>query len=254
MKLCNSCKQTKPFSEFNKSVKNKDNYQTTCKMCCSVVNEKYKKTKTGHLVQYLSTIKWRAKTKNIPFDLDLEYLISVTTDKCPVFGFDFFWGRMGKNDRKSRPSLDRIIPELGYIKGNVVFISNWANIIKQDATEKELYAVANWLHAKRKEVLNAFKEQLAPVPEGSYIQGAVGAELGSVSAPWTWEDDDRPHHHCGTIQWEDLNNRPETSSGDGVAHRNKKVEPSPALTGRQSDGEPDAEIIRLDFGSGRLFS
>ena len=38
----------------------------------------------------------------------------------------------------------------------VVFISDRANKIKQDGTEKELYAVADWLHKKRKEVSIAF--------------------------------------------------------------------------------------------------
>ena len=252
MKLCNSCKQTKPFSEFNKAVKNKDNYQTTCKMCCSVVNEKYKKTKTGHLVQYLSAIKWRAKTKNIPFDLDLEYLISVTTDKCPVFGFDFFWGRMGKNDRKSRPSLDRIIPELGYIKGNVVFISNWANIIKQDATEKELYAVANWLHAKRKEVLNAFKEQLAPVSEGAYIQGAVGAELGSVSTPWTWEDYDHADDYSGATRGENTYNSAKEGSGDGMGRGSKEVESLIVTQSVEATWPREPKIIWVRKRSGHI--
>jgi hypothetical protein len=55
--------------------------------------------------------------------------------------------------------LDRIIPELGYVKHNVVFISNRANSIKNDATERELYDVADWLHERTKEVLNAIKKK-----------------------------------------------------------------------------------------------
>ena len=61
------------------------------------------------------------------------------------------WGRTGVGYHPERPSLDRIIPELGYVKGNVVFISMRANSIKQDATEQELYLVADWLYKIKKE-------------------------------------------------------------------------------------------------------
>ena len=35
------------------------------------------------------------------------------------------------------PSLDRIVPELGYVKGNIRVISNRANHLKSDATLEE---------------------------------------------------------------------------------------------------------------------
>jgi hypothetical protein len=45
------------------------------------------------------------------------------------------------------PSLDRIDPKKGYVKGNVAVISYKANRIKQDATPEELEAVASWLRS-----------------------------------------------------------------------------------------------------------
>lgn len=42
-------------------------------------------------------------------------------------------------------SLDRIVPSLGYVPGNVAVISHRANRIKSDATADELRAVADWL-------------------------------------------------------------------------------------------------------------
>lgn len=150
MKHCNICNETKPLSEFFKSNTKKAGYQHRCKLCASNYITTYKKTKRGHLSSYLSDSKQRAKEKNIPFDLDLEYLESITTEECPIFKTPFDWGRDNKGQGNERPSLDRIVPELGYVKGNVAFISMWANSIKQDATEKELYAVADWIHEKRK--------------------------------------------------------------------------------------------------------
>lgn len=47
-----------------------------------------------------------------------------------------------RRDRK--PSLDRVVPSLGYVKGNVRVISFRANRIKSDATADELRAVLSY--------------------------------------------------------------------------------------------------------------
>jgi hypothetical protein len=52
------------------------------------------------------------------------------------------WG-IGVNDNS--PSLDRKTPELGYVRGNVAFISTKANRIKSNATTEEIFAVAKYL-------------------------------------------------------------------------------------------------------------
>ena len=76
----------------------------------------------------------RAKKNGIVFDITKE---DVTIPKrCPLLGLTLKVGN-GKIHRAS-PSLDRLFPELGYVKGNVRVISYKANSIKQDATAKEL--------------------------------------------------------------------------------------------------------------------
>ena len=54
-------------------------------------------------------------------------------------------GRGKKGAVPSSPSLDRIIPELGYVPGNVQVISHQANTMKSNATLKELKAFAAWV-------------------------------------------------------------------------------------------------------------
>lgn len=126
--------------------------------------KKYVKTKRGHIGKLLTSAKRRAKDKNLNFDIDLDYLELIATDECPVFKTPFVWGRyQGRSKMAHKPSLDRIIPELGYVKHNVVFISLRANSIKNNATERELYDVADWLHDKTKEVRNAIKKQSTPI-------------------------------------------------------------------------------------------
>lgn len=121
--------------------------------------KKYYSSKKGHLSAFKAHAMQRAKISNLPFDIDLNYLTEIATKCCPIFKQEFRWGRHKGKPNDFTPSLDRIVPELGYVKGNVVFISVLANRIKNNATEKELYAVADWLHDERKKVLNAQKRK-----------------------------------------------------------------------------------------------
>jgi hypothetical protein len=124
-----------------------------------ISNKKYYSSKRGHISAFRSHAQQRAKKQNIPFDLTIDYLLSIASDNCPVFKQEFRWGRHKGKPHDFTPSLDRIIPELGYVEGNVAFISNKANRIKNNAQEKELYAVADWLHSARKGALKNAKKK-----------------------------------------------------------------------------------------------
>ena len=99
----------------------------------------------------------RAKRKNLPFNLTKEYLESIATDECPIFKIPFEWGQSGLGRGKQKqtaPTLDRILPHKGYVVGNVAFISERANRIKDNASMEEMYKIADWiwehLHAQQK--------------------------------------------------------------------------------------------------------
>lgn len=91
--------------------------------------------------QMLSRARRRAKQKGLPFDIELSDVVIPAT--CPVLRIPITVG-LDKRDRGS-PSLDRIIPALGYTKGNVQVISTRANAMKQDASPAELLAFADWI-------------------------------------------------------------------------------------------------------------
>lgn len=88
--------------------------------------------------------KKRAKAKDLPFDLDIDYLLSIypKDNLCPVFGFELSFGY--KDGVFNSPSLDRIIPALGYTKGNVIFVSHKANCIKSNASPEEIIRVGEF--------------------------------------------------------------------------------------------------------------
>ena len=115
----------------------------------------FDQAKRTHVARLRYDIRRRANSKGIVFDVDTKYLAAIAPNYCPIFKIPLKWGYGGNGSPSDdSPSLDRIIPDRGYVRGNVAWISNKANTIKSTATEKELYAVADWLHKKRKEVEN----------------------------------------------------------------------------------------------------
>ena len=90
----------------------------------------------------LKCARQRARNADVPFELTLETLPPVP-EVCPVFGLPL-QRQVGRRAANS-PSLDRIIPDLGYVPGNVQWLSNRANEMKRDASPEELRQFAEWV-------------------------------------------------------------------------------------------------------------
>lgn len=87
----------------------------------------------------------RAKKDGLPFDISLDELIDLFPEdgKCPVLGMKMNIG--GKPQDPANASVDKLVPSLGYVKDNVVWMSLRANTIKTDATHDEINRLKNWL-------------------------------------------------------------------------------------------------------------
>lgn len=84
----------------------------------------------AHLLRHA---KARAKKKGVPFDITVDDIL--IPSHCPIMGWEITG--VGE-DVKTSASIDRIIPELGYVKGNIRVISTQANRMKWDSTQEEL--------------------------------------------------------------------------------------------------------------------
>jgi hypothetical protein len=84
----------------------------------------------------------RANKNGTLFDIEWEDIEKPT--HCPVFGCELIYNGNVKNHPDSA-SLDRIIPSLGYTKGNVRIISRRANTIKNNATIQELKQLLQYM-------------------------------------------------------------------------------------------------------------
>jgi len=95
--------------------------------------------------------KNRALEKQIPFNIEKSDIIPI--DVCPILQIPLNW-EGGPRDRNT-PSLDKIIPKLGYVKGNIQIISWLANMMKSEASEKELLTFSNNInkYMKNKEIV-----------------------------------------------------------------------------------------------------
>jgi hypothetical protein len=83
----------------------------------------------------------RAKKLGLPCTLTVE---DVAIPKvCPVLGILLEIGAGKQKD--SSPSIDRVLPELGYVPENIVVISMRANRIKNDGTAEEHAAIAEYM-------------------------------------------------------------------------------------------------------------
>lgn len=102
------------------------------------------RTKEQFISYNLRKIKERANKKGIPFNLEAEDI--VIPEFCPVLGIQLTW----KDDNMaSTPSVDRLIPAKGYVKGNIEIISMRANALKNDATFEEIEALYQWMKTKK---------------------------------------------------------------------------------------------------------
>lgn len=82
----------------------------------------------------------RAKNLGVPFNLEPNDIIIPAL--CPVLGIPL--KRNATRWQSDSPSVDRIIPKLGYVKGNILIVSNKANRIKSDATYLEILQVGEF--------------------------------------------------------------------------------------------------------------
>ncbi len=93
--------------------------------------------------------KSRAKSKKLPFEIDVEYLeelLEQQENKCFYSGIEMGIGRLAKYSA----SIDRIDSTKGYVKGNVAFVIAAVNTMKSDLSEKEFLSIVKAIYKKQK--------------------------------------------------------------------------------------------------------
>lgn len=165
MKVCTVC--SVELTLDNQKEYHRKNYVHKCISCVRevsrvIANKSYKKN-TEYLLdrsakhraklkkdnpkrytvkQMLGSASKRAKKKGIEFDLDIDFVLNLCVDVCPILNIELKYG--GAKDLKASASLDRKDSSLGYTKDNVWVISSLSNTMKSDASFKELSKFGDW--------------------------------------------------------------------------------------------------------------
>lgn len=153
MKKCSACKIEKPFSEFHKHAARKDGHANECKQCNKAYIIAWRqrpevKEKERARGRSAARIEYRRKNEETPrgralvmvqhakancsshgrsleFDLDIsDVQPQLELGVCAKTGLPFDL-TMGDGRKAYGPSIDRIDPTKGYIKGNIQVVI-WA--------------------------------------------------------------------------------------------------------------------------------
>lgn len=123
-----------------------DSSRVICHTCDEYFLNHLNLSLTARMGSNLAHARKRAKEQNVPFDLTLDDVYKAIPNKgiCPILNVP-----MEYNTRYTM-TIDKIIPELGYTKGNFQIISLKANQMKNDATSAELLQFSNYIQRNLK--------------------------------------------------------------------------------------------------------
>lgn len=172
VKECCKCLKDKLFTEYAKQKSSTDGMQAYCRACNNAAQREYlqrnpeayarslaasklwrknnkeanKRTvaswkENNPIRDHLISVRRNAKRVGAEFNLTIEDLIP--PEFCPILGIPLIRTKGFATD--GSPSVDRIIPELGYVKGNIQIISFLANKMKNSANFEQLRLFAEWV-------------------------------------------------------------------------------------------------------------
>ena len=156
MKTCTSCKQQKELKEFNRSKTSFDGYEYACKSCRNIQVNIWHSTEKGYIRTLYASMKKRIKSgihKNASEEKKKKHTLYLTMKefedlwkqhkekyglRCSLTKVKMTHSPSKENMSTSNNiSVDRLNPNIGYTKENIIFVS--ANInTKKGAVTKEL--------------------------------------------------------------------------------------------------------------------
>lgn len=150
MKKCKTCNIELTNSNWIPSHKVKGSLK--CRSCVSTERKEYYKTNKTLIdtkaalyreqnpeMTLWSRAKQRAKKKRLEFSINVEDV--KIPSNCPILDIPL----EKTNNKNNSPSLDRIDPSKGYVKGNIQVISWRANNLKSDGTLEEFQKLVAFL-------------------------------------------------------------------------------------------------------------
>lgn len=143
---CSNCGKTKTLNQFSRNGSRK---RTVCKVCSAAWVRDWRKRNEHYaaLMRWTARGRWihtRSKKLGVPYDLhehraELEKRLTKMT--CEITGIALAYQ---KDDARlwNSPSLDRIVPEEGYVYSNVRIVAFGVNTLLGNWGEDDAYRIA----------------------------------------------------------------------------------------------------------------
>lgn len=135
--ICRHCNQSKSIDEFNRRGKLGTGYlKSVCKSCEREISLTRYRTKDYYTIEEtiqdrVRQAKYRANRKNIPFTITYDDILKIyhgQGGKCFYSGVEM--ARVPTKNNWTNISIDRVVPDLGYTKDNVVLCCDSVNTMK----------------------------------------------------------------------------------------------------------------------------
>lgn len=156
---CSRCFEikNKNYFPFSTSNSREGYYFSYCKECRSKQAKLNRLNSSDSFKERCSKIKKRAEQKNIEFNLDENYLKEIfiaQEGRCFYTNCDIDLS-FGRGLQSNSCSVDRVVSERGYIKGNVVLTTHRANTIKSNLTLEEM---KKWMPSWHKKIIDFLRK------------------------------------------------------------------------------------------------
>ena len=245
-KACSHCRVEKPSSEFYKNSKGR--LRERCIVCCKSDSAKSRSPrrasetfKAWKLLNRANTLvnqaRWRAKSKGLPFELDVADIQSrIGAGVCELTGLPFD----AKTPRAwNAPSLDQRRPGEGYTRANTRVVLYAANVMMNTWGEGPVLKVAKAISETRRAASNDLSLAL-----GRQLQKNLEGR-GSTLYKLTWSERVTPGGlryfqqrasalpKSDIVGFGDLAGWPAPTKGNGDGGQN---EANTSTTGRRLDG------------------
>ena len=160
MKTCTKCKKQKQLKQFRKLKNSFDGYEYACKPCRNIQSRNWHSTEKGYIRTLYSTMKKRTVSgvhKNASEEIKKKHTVYLTMEefedlwkqhkekygyKCLLTGIKMTHVPSKENMSNSNNiSTDRLNPNIGYTKENIIFVSANVNHKKNAVTKKICEAI-----------------------------------------------------------------------------------------------------------------
>lgn len=164
LRTCSVCGQDKPPSQFAKTGW-KGTSRSVCKACRNAKAREYNAIRAVDPVyrakRLLSGAKTRSKKYQVPFDLTEDWVLErLMRGECEETGLLF---DMTSKRSWASPSVDRIVPALGYTKANCRLVLFGLNTARGDWGDGPMLRIAHAITGKKRRESDARSKKTAEI-------------------------------------------------------------------------------------------